>query len=384
MCACSCCLLARAHSALTHSLSSTGLLQSVIEPLNDTTTGDSDRIAAATALLETEAPSIATVAADSSAIGSAAAEGEGRAAASTAPPIHSTSAPATPTTTEPSSAPPADGHVVTDASYRRDSKLSAEGIIGIVAASVAVVALAIAFVRVGASKRTQQKEYVETPVAPQDLASSTMSNKDVKYVDSFDSPATTPRASIASLRKPSVPRRSLQLTSDSAAQQHDPHAGASPSLEYTISTTEPEPSLFTPSRVRTFSRSHRSDSLKRAPLSPESYLSLAQSSGRQPFRQSRRSRQSRAVSRESPRAAVMSPSARRPSRLRFSRSSIQSSDSASEIPMLGGDRNTVGAVCAPDAGDDDSHCHTRDIPVLARGSEESVDSIEDDDIEISI
>lgn len=326
--------------------------------------------------------------------------------ASSTPPSSSTSENATPS---PSSE--TDNRETEDTSIRRGSGMNIEGIVGIAVGCLAVIALAIAFVRAGSSKRKQaeQQQHGELLTAVQDLASSTMSVKDGKYIESLDSsngPPGSPRTStIAAIRKPTAPHTHHRL--QGGGSMYTTTAGSKPSgsatpaalvqqasaqaAAATIIDVDDQPK---PSRVvRTFSRSQRSgsghDALKKAPLSPESYLKFAQSG----FRQARRSsRHSRAMESPNPNATSSSSAASpvpppQRSRMRFSRrgslhtTPSNEDDSAADIPMLGG-----GGILARSSNSSSQNDPTspRDIPVLARGSEESVDSVEDDDIEISI
>lgn len=247
--------------------------------------------------------------------------------------------------------------------YRRGSGLDVEGIVGIAVGGVALIALVVAFVRAGSVKRKKQQQQ-DAP----DFGSSTGSLDDVKYVDSFDSPAeSSTRSSIAANRKlsASVGNQDLSMSA------HGGNAGAaalepsSPAITADTHDGEYDPSHT----ARKFSKPQRSmsrrDSLRREPLSPESYLKFAQSNANNNFQQARMSRHSQ----------VIEEAGHSPVVVRFSRRSVQSNDSASDIPMLG-----------RPASKRDLHHPTspRDIPVLARGSEESVDSIEDEDVEISI
>lgn len=313
----------------------------------------------------------------------------------------------------PSPSSSTDGRINEDTSIRRGSGIDTEGIIGIAIGCVAVVALAVAFVHAGSSKRKKQAQQGELLTAVQDLASSTMSVKDVKYIESLDSSTGSPRTStIAAIRKPTVPHHhhrpqgggSMYSTTDSSISGASGSAAPAAALVQTsASAAQPQPTGATivdvddepkPHRmVRTFSRSQRSgsshDALKKAPLSPDSYLKFAQNS----FRQSRRSaRHSRAMESPNPNAMASSSSPvvhLQRSRMRFSRrgslhASRNEDDSAADIPMLGGGGD--GGISARSSNNSSQNDPTspRDIPVLARGSEESVDSVEDDDVEISI
>lgn len=296
-----------------------------------------------------------------------------------------------------------------DSSVHRDQGLDTEGVIGIAAGCVAVVGLAVAFVHMGSTNK-RKKQAQQSELMTQDLASSTMSVKDAKYVESFDSsagPPGSPRTStIAAIRKPTVPHRlpgggSMYTTTSSKASRTTVSEPAPALVQSSTSTSVPQAAAativdvdehFHPSRlVRTFSRSQRAASGHKAPLSPESYLKFAQSNSKNNFRQSRRSsRHSHAM--KSPNstssAASSIPSPALSQRSRFSRrTSLHSSssntatrdESAADIPMLGG-----GMARSSSSSSQNDPTSLRDIPVLARGSEESVDSVEDDDVEISI
>lgn len=316
----------------------------------------------------------------------------------------------------PSPSSSTDDRINEDTSIRRNSGLDTEGIIGIAVGCMAVIALAVAFVHAGSSKRKKQAQQGELLTAVQDLASSTMSVKDVKYIESLDSstgpPPGSPRTStIAVIRKPTVPHHHHRLqgggsmystigsNTSGASRSATPAAAL---VQTSASAAQPQPTSTMvvdvddepkPHRVaRTFSRSQRSssghDALKKAPLSPDSYLKFAQNS----FRQSRRSaRHSRAMESPNPNVTASSSSPvvhPQRSRMRFSRrgslhASSNEDDSAADIPMLGGGGGGISARSSNSSSQNDP-TSPRDIPVLARGSEESVDSIEDDDVEISI
>ncbi|KAF1325909.1 hypothetical protein FI667_g8891, partial [Globisporangium splendens] len=252
------------------------------------------------------------------------------------------------------SAPSPDDQVETGTSYGRGSGLSTEGIIGIAVGGVGLVALVVAFVRVGSSNRRKKSQQ-----STSDFSSSTGGLNDVRYVDSFDSPAesSTSSATVSANQKPSAPSGSQDVSSsavDGTAAAADQSSSGATGNESTAHDGE-----FNPSQTAgAVSKPQRTIEDPESVLS-ESFVSFAPLNS-----QSRRSsRHSHVVEDEEGSSPIL---------VQFSRRSVKSNDG--DIPMLGR-YSSKRRLHSPR----DHH-----IPVLSRGSEESVDSIEDEEIEISI